>query len=47
MLNFTFQNPTRILFGQGRIADLAKEVPAGRPGPHHLRRAAAWSRPAP
>ena len=29
MLNFTFQNPTRILFGQGRIADLAKEVPAG------------------
>jgi len=29
MLNFTFHNPTRILFGQGRIADLAKEVPAG------------------
>ncbi|WP_295448565.1 iron-containing alcohol dehydrogenase [uncultured Thiodictyon sp.] len=29
MLNFTFQNPTRILFGQGRIADLKDEVPTG------------------
>ena len=29
MQNFTFHNPTRILFGQGRIADIAREVPAG------------------
>ena len=29
MQNFTFYNPTRILFGQGRIAELAREVPAG------------------
>lgn len=28
MQNFTFYNPTRILFGTGRIADLAREVPA-------------------
>lgn len=28
MNNFTFHNPTRILFGQGRIADIAREVPA-------------------
>ncbi len=28
MQNFTFYNPTRILFGKGRIADLAKEIPA-------------------
>lgn len=28
MLNFTFYNPTRILFGKGRIADLANEIPA-------------------
>ena len=27
MNNFTFHNPTRILFGQGRIADLAREIP--------------------
>jgi NADP-dependent alcohol dehydrogenase len=27
MQNFTFYNPTRILFGQGRIADIAREVP--------------------
>jgi len=27
MLNFSFQNPTKILFGRGRIADLAHEVP--------------------
>jgi NADP-dependent alcohol dehydrogenase len=25
--NFTFYNPTRILFGNGRIADLAQEIP--------------------
>lgn len=29
MLNFEFYNPTKILFGKGRIADLAKVVPAG------------------
>lgn len=28
MNNFTFHNPTRILFGQGRIVDIAREVPA-------------------
>ncbi|MBV8666290.1 MAG: iron-containing alcohol dehydrogenase [Burkholderiaceae bacterium] len=28
MLNFDFHNPTKILFGKGRIADLDKEVPA-------------------
>jgi len=28
MQNFTFYNPTRILFGTGRIADLTREVPA-------------------
>jgi NADP-dependent alcohol dehydrogenase len=28
MQNFDFQNPTRILFGKGRIADLDKVVPA-------------------
>ncbi|MBY0412335.1 MAG: iron-containing alcohol dehydrogenase [Burkholderiaceae bacterium] len=28
MLNFDFHNPTRILFGQGRIADLGQQVPA-------------------
>ena len=28
MQNFTFFNPTRILFGKGRIADLAREIPA-------------------
>lgn len=28
MNNFTFHNPTRILFGRGRIADLAREIPA-------------------
>jgi NADP-dependent alcohol dehydrogenase len=27
MQNFIFHNPTRILFGQGRIADLAREIP--------------------
>lgn len=29
MQNFTFHNPTRILFGQGRIADIPREIPAG------------------
>lgn len=29
MQNFTFHNPTRILFGAGRIADLSREIPAG------------------
>ncbi|MBL8413958.1 MAG: alcohol dehydrogenase [Propionivibrio sp.] len=29
MQNFTFYNPTRILFGAGRIANLAREVPSG------------------
>ena len=28
MLNFEFQNPTKIIFGKGQIAALAKEVPA-------------------
>lgn len=28
MKNFDFYNPTRILFGEGRIADLDKQVPA-------------------
>jgi len=28
MENFTFRNPTRILFGKGQIAQLASEVPA-------------------
>ena len=26
MLNFDFYNPTQIVFGKDRIADLAKEV---------------------
>lgn len=29
MQNFTFHNPTRILFGAGRIADIGREIPAG------------------
>src|ERR1035437_1624681 len=29
MQNFTFHNPTRILFGQDRIADISREIPAG------------------
>ncbi|MBK1679074.1 alcohol dehydrogenase [Rhodocyclus tenuis] len=29
MQNFTFHNPTKILFGQGRIADIGAEIPAG------------------
>ncbi|MGL4809496.1 MAG: NADH-dependent alcohol dehydrogenase, partial [Giesbergeria sp.] len=27
MLNFEFHNPTRIVFGQGKVADLARLVP--------------------
>jgi NADP-dependent alcohol dehydrogenase len=29
MLNFEFRNPTKILFGEGQIPKLAKEIPAG------------------
>lgn len=29
MQNFTFHNPTRILFGKGRIADIPHEIPVG------------------
>ena len=29
MQNFSFHNPTRILFGQGQLAELAREIPAG------------------
>lgn len=29
MLNFEFRNPTKILFGKGQIANLAKEIPSG------------------
>ena len=29
MQNFTFHNPTRILFGKGRISDISREIPAG------------------
>lgn len=29
MQNFTFRNPTRILFGAGRIADISGEIPTG------------------
>jgi len=29
MLNFTFHNPTRIIFGQGVISGLAREIPEG------------------
>jgi NADP-dependent alcohol dehydrogenase len=29
MQNFTFHNPTRILFGKGRIADISSEISAG------------------
>lgn len=28
MNNFDFHNPTRVLFGKGRIADLKDQVPA-------------------
>jgi NADP-dependent alcohol dehydrogenase len=30
MQNFTFCNPTKIIFGKGRIRELAKEIPAGQ-----------------
>lgn len=29
MQNFSFHNPTRILFGQDQLAELAREIPAG------------------
>lgn len=29
MLNFEFSNPTKILFGKGRIANIAQEIPPG------------------
>jgi NADP-dependent alcohol dehydrogenase len=29
MFNFEYQNPTKILFGKGQIAAIAKEIPAG------------------
>ncbi len=30
MLNFTFHNPTKILFGKGQIAAIAQEIPQGQ-----------------
>ena len=30
MKNFSFQNPTRLIFGDGMIASLSKEIPAGK-----------------
>ena len=30
MEDFIFQNPTKLIFGKGMIAQLAKEVPAGK-----------------
>lgn len=30
MNNFSFQNPTRLIFGDGMIASLSKEIPAGK-----------------
>ena len=30
MYNFKFQNPTKIIFGKGMIAELAKEIPHGK-----------------
>jgi NADP-dependent alcohol dehydrogenase len=30
MLNFTFNNPTKILFGKGQIANLATEIPKNK-----------------
>ena len=30
MNNFIFQNPTRLIFGQGMIAQLSKEIPADK-----------------
>jgi len=28
MRDFEFKNPTKIIFGKGKIADIAKEIPA-------------------
>ncbi len=30
MNNFIFQNPTRLIFGKGMIAELAKAIPANK-----------------
>lgn len=30
MYNFEFQNPTKLIFGKGQIAKMAKEIPAGK-----------------
>ena len=30
MFNFDFYNPTKLMFGQGRIADIAGEIPRGQ-----------------
>ena len=30
MNNFKFQNPTRLIFGKGMIAELSKAIPAGK-----------------
>ena len=30
MNNFTFQNPTKLIFGKGTIAKLAKEIPTDK-----------------
>ena len=30
MQNFTYCNPTRIHFGQGQIAEITREIPAGQ-----------------
>ena len=30
MYNFTFENPTKLIFGKGKIAQLAKELPADK-----------------
>ena len=38
MLNFTYYNPTRIIFGKGTIAELDKLVPQDNQGPAALRR---------
>lgn len=30
MNNFSFQNPTKLIMGRGTIAELGKEIPAGK-----------------
>ena len=30
MENFIFQNPTKLIFGKGMIAQLSKEIPEGK-----------------